>query len=585
MTGVQSIDRHLFQEASILVVCDDLDSCGYLEQAGFNVSIIQNTENVWSLLNNNHTFDLLLLDMQDNQVNVLDILHHVSGNELDISPIVLGNSTDFDLVSRAYQLGAFEYIPKPVGQDYLVGTLNKALEQRNRVLSLNRLRRQLERSEKLHRFMIDSSPDIIFIIDKEGIFRYVNDKAVELLGYRRNELLGQNYLEVIDSTSIEKLRRFFSEENDIAGAREKGEIWLLCKAGPDPRERRRIAIELNTTGIYEGEKNIERSLKEGGRFSGTYIVARDITERLASERLIHYQAYHDLLTGLPNRMLFLDRLSTPIAQARRDSNNLAVMFLDLDRFKMVNDTLGHAYGDQLLKALAERLKSCLRSSDTLARLGGDEFILLLPNTRSLEAAGKVAEKILQAVKMPFQVGNHELYVTASIGMSLYPDDGLNAETLIKHADLAMYHSKGKGRDSFQIYSSALSEQQQWQMAMEGDIRKGMKASEFVPYYQPQVMNDTGQIVGVEALMRWSHPEKGILSPIHFLTVSEESGLIVELGEKVFHRAIIDFKHWQQTGLHVEKLAVNFSFKQIEQPDFVSSIVRVLKGNDLDPAFL
>ena len=190
MTGVQSIDRHLFQEASILVVCDDLDSCGYLEQAGFNVSIIQNTENVWSLLNNNHAFDLLLLEMQDNQVNVLDILHHVSGNELDISPIVLGNSTDFDLVSRAYQLGAFEYIPKPVGQDYLVGTLNKALEQRNRVLSLNRLRRQLERSEKLHRFMIDSSPDIIFIIDKEGIFRYVNDKAVELLGYRRNELLG-----------------------------------------------------------------------------------------------------------------------------------------------------------------------------------------------------------------------------------------------------------------------------------------------------------------------------------------------------------------------------------------------------------
>jgi diguanylate cyclase (GGDEF)-like protein/PAS domain S-box-containing protein len=578
MTGVESIEKHVFQEASILVVCDDLEGCSYLEKAGFNVSIIQQPEDALALLDRNHCFDLLLLDLQDRSLRMLDILQHVSGNELDVAPIVLSDGTDFEQVSRAYQLGAFEYIPKPVEQDYLLSTLKKALEHRNRVLSVNRLRRQLERSEKLHRFMIDSSPDIIFIVDKAGDFRYVNDKAVELLGYRRNELLGQNYITVVDAMSIPKARHCFSEENDFANLREKGEIWLLAKQGPDPKERRRIAIELNTTGIYEGEQSLERSQKERGRFSGTYVVARDITDRLASERLIHYQAYHDLLTGLPNRMLFLDRLSTAIAQAKRDSNRLAVMFLDLDRFKMVNDSLGHAYGDQLLKALAERLKSCLRANDTLARLGGDEFIILLPNTNSMEAAGKVAEKILQAVRTPFQVGNHELYVTASIGMSLYPEDGTNA-------DLAMYHSKGKGRDSFQIYSSALSEHQEWQMAMEGDIRKGMKAGEFVPYYQPQVMTDTGQIIGVEALMRWSHPTRGILTPIHFMAVSEESGLIVELGEKIFHKAIIDFKNWQLAGLHVEKLAVNFSFKQIEQPDFVASIVRALKGNDLEPYFL
>jgi len=283
-------------------------------------------------------------------------------------------------------------------------------------------------------------------------------------------------------------------------------------------------------GVYENETRDESGVVYSGEYSGTYVVARDITERLASEKLIHFQAYHDLLTGLPNRALFHDRLTNTISNARREDDKLAILFLDLDRFKVVNDTLGHSVGDELLKQLASRLKSCLREGDTVARLGGDEFIILLPHVEGESVADVVGNKVIETIKKPFTVDDNELFITGSIGISMYPADGNTADLLIKNADTAMYYTKEQGKNNFNLYNRDMSINNSRMLNMEAEIRRGIKEEEFEVFYQPQVSANNGEITGVEALLRWNHPEKGLLSPAFFMTVAEESGIIIELGD-------------------------------------------------------
>ncbi len=252
--------------------------------------------------------------------------------------------------------------------------------------------------------MVESSPDIIFIVDKQGHFVFANKGAEEVLGYSKNELIGEHYSRIVEPSCLEQATYCFQERREGSHATREEEIWLRCKERDDAGEdsKSKIAIELNSTGVYEHDDK-----KTGERnFSGTYVVVRDITERLASEKLIHYQAYHDLLTGLPNRALFMDRLTNAIKVAHREQHELAIMFLDLDRFKIVNDSLGHSVGDRLLKLVGQRLSTCLRESDTLARLGGDEFIVLLHDIESADAAHTVAGKIVSAVKAPFYVDDY-----------------------------------------------------------------------------------------------------------------------------------------------------------------------------------
>ena len=439
------------------------------------------------------------------------------------------------------------------------------------------MRNQLERSERLHRFMIESSPDIIFIVDHDGGFRFCNERAQDLLGYSKEELLGQHFSMLIAPESLDKAVSCFSERRaDTRGSKDE-EVWLLCRPpGRGGEERRRIAFELNAMGIYENESVDEQGLTHGRDYSGTYVVARDITERLAAQRLIHYQAYHDLLTGLPNRALFMDRLGNAISNARRTQQKLVVMFLDLDRFKLVNDTLGHDIGDDLLKKVATRLKHCLRESDTLARLGGDEFIVLLPHIDQITTAHKVAVKIVDAVKEPILVGNHEIYVTTSIGIAMYPQDGRNVEDLIKNADTAMYHTKASGKDGFRIYTQELSENQQQQLSIEQEIRRGLREGQFVVHYQPQLHAMSNMVTGVEALLRWQHPQRGLLTPAWFLPVAEESSLMLELGEFVLATTLDDMQRMWKRGITLEKLAINCSVRQIEQKDFVDKLILQLK---------
>ncbi len=311
----------------------------------------------------------------------------------------------------------------------------------------------------------------------------------------------------------------------------------------------------------------------------------DITDRKRAEQQRWHQANHDALTDLPNRVLFNDRLSLAILHAQRRRQSLAVMFLDLDHFKRVNDTLGHSAGDELLVKAADRLRRCIRADDTVARVGGDEFLLLLNGIARENDAATMARKILEVLSEPFLVQKRELFIEASIGIGLYPSDGLDAEALVANVDTAMYRAKETGRNSFQFFTRKMQEQSQARAAMESGLRRALPRGEFVLHYQPILRLATRVPIGVEALVRWRHPEKGILSPREFIPLAEDVGLITRVGEWVLRRACEQAKSWQVRGATHLRISVNVSARQFHQRDFAAAVRRIVEETGLPPASL
>lgn len=308
-------------------------------------------------------------------------------------------------------------------------------------------------------------------------------------------------------------------------------------------------------------------------------------ERKRAEETIRHQAYHDGLTHLPNRMLFRDRFTQALARAHRNQELLAMLFLDLDRFKTINDTLGHVVGDRLLQLVADRLANCLREGDTVARLGGDEFMVMLTGLRQPEDVAKVARKLLHSVRPPFRIDGHELHVTTSIGISLYPYDGDNADILVKNADIALYRAKDAGRNNYQHYTPAMNARAFEQLTMENELRGALERNEFVMHYQPLIDLTTGRTTSVEALVRWQHPEGHLVYPSEFVPLTEDNGLIVPLGEWVLREACRQNRHWQTAGLPAVGVSVNLSARQFQQQDLVETVDEVLKDTKLPPSFL
>jgi diguanylate cyclase (GGDEF)-like protein len=308
-------------------------------------------------------------------------------------------------------------------------------------------------------------------------------------------------------------------------------------------------------------------------------------QRQQVEEKIRYQALHDMLTGLPNRLLFDEMLNKALPNASRKGESLAVIFLDLDRFKVINDTLGHTLGDKLLKEVAQRLNDSLRKGDTVARWGGDEFIILLPRVNNIEEVTQVAERILQTLENAFHLQGHELYISASLGIALLDSNSPNAETLIQHADTALYHAKDKGRNNYQFYSVSLSSKNPELLTLEKSLRYALERKEFSLYYQPRVSIATGEITGMEALLRWQHPDMGLVAPSVFIPLAEQSGLIVPIGEWVLRTACRQNKAWQDAGLPPLMMAVNLSLKQFWQPQLVETVAKILQQTGLEPHFL
>ncbi|MEG4245526.1 EAL domain-containing protein [Microcoleus sp. MON2_D6] len=316
---------------------------------------------------------------------------------------------------------------------------------------------------------------------------------------------------------------------------------------------------------------------------GTHLYMAVMQRRV--EAMIRHQASHDPLTGLPNRLLFNERLSLALASAHQNGEMLAVIFLDLDRFKNVNDTLGHPVGDLLLQSVSRRLTNCLRVGDSMARWGGDEFTVLLYNINTPEEATKICQLIIQSLSTPFDFEGLELYIKASLGIALAPYDGEDAETLLKNADAAMYKAKQKGRNNYQFYTQAIGSKVSEDLNLENHLYKALKNSEFVLHYQPQINLNTGKIVGMEALIRWQHPERGLIPPDRFIPLAEETGLICQIDEWVMRTACLQNRAWQLLGLPPMRIAVNLSARQFLQPHTVQTIAEILSETKLNPEYL
>jgi diguanylate cyclase (GGDEF)-like protein/PAS domain S-box-containing protein len=319
---------------------------------------------------------------------------------------------------------------------------------------------------------------------------------------------------------------------------------------------------------------------EQGRFKGYRGIGRDITEQKQVEEKIRHMAHHDALTQLPNRVLLHDRIGQAIAKAQRSREALALLFIDLDRFKTVNDSLGHHVGDRLLKSVAARLEACTRGSDTIARIGGDEFVVLLSDLDEPENARHVAQKVLDALSAPVEIDGHELRVTPSIGICAYPHDGHDVEALMRNADTAMYHAKQMGRNNYQFFTQAMNDAAQERLLLENDLRHAVERGEFVLHYQPQVDLRTGGIIGFEALVRWQHPQRGLVAPSHFIGAAEETGLIGQIGEWVLREACSQARAWHDAGHAGLQVAVNCSAQQFQREGFVETVGRVLRETRL-----
>ena len=526
-------------------------------------------------------FDVVLLDLIMPGISGHDILDFVSREKLACKVIVVSGDASFSGVKHALHCGAFDFVKKPYEPGELISTMETALRQCQLESQNLLMEEQLQESESLHRFIVNSSPDLVYMLDRNGCFTFINDRIDTLLGYTKDELIGKHYSELVDDDHLEQASHTFNERRTGERAAHNVEMRLksrLTRRGSRFSQSQNIWVELTAEGIYSDPKERTRD-----KFVGTYGTARDISERKEHEQQINFQAYHDLLTHLPNRALLKDRLNLGIAQARRNKRKLAVMFLDLDRFKLVNDTLGHSMGDRLLKAVANRLQSCLRRGDTLSRFGGDEFTLLLPEVRTRDDVVVIASKILDRLNSPFVIDGHELFVGASIGIAMYPEAGDTGETLIQNADIAMYHIKGRGKNGYQFFSEEMNHKFSTRLTTERELRNGLAQGELRVYYQPQVSLSTGRIAGVEALVRWQHPARGVVEPIEFLPVAEETGLITQIDEFVQQQAFEDVAGWRRAGLGDINLSVNLSTTQLEQESFVERFTSMLEASGLEPS--
>ena len=430
--------------------------------------------------------------------------------------------------------------------------------------------RHLDQMEGRYRGLLEAAPDAMVVVNPGGDIVLLNLQAEKKFGYRRGELLGQKMKNIIPEGFAERL---------VADALRSTEDALAQQID--------TGIEITGRRKNGSEFPIEIMLSPLEGAEGILVTAaiRDITTRKKADAQMIHSAQHDFLTGLPNRMLLNDRVGQAILLARRHGTKVAVLFLDLDGFKHINDSLGHTIGDKLLQSVANRLLSCVRTSDTVSRQGGDEFVVLLSEVEKTEDTAIAARRMLQAVAEAHAIDKHDLHVTSSIGVSVYPDDGLDAETLIKGADTAMYQAKENGRQSYQFFTAAMNVRAVERQSIEESLRRALERQEFTLHYQPKINLRTGKITGAEALVRWTHPTRGLVSPAQFIPVAEDCGLILPIGNWALREACQQARTWLDAGLPLATMAVNISAIEFRNEKFLEGVFAVLKDTGLDPRCL
>lgn len=426
-------------------------------------------------------------------------------------------------------------------------------------------RKKTEEQLRLAASVFQGSTDGIIITDPQGKILDVNAAFTEITGYTHKEALGKtpNILKS-DRHRLDFYQNLWKNLKEKGSWR--GEIWNRRKSGEIFPIWETISAVKNADGL---------TTHYVGIFS-------DITTVKRAEERLHYLAHYDPLTGLPNRLLFRDRLDRAITQASRSLRPVALMYLDLDGFKIINDSLGHRIGDELLIQMSARIREGLRDGDTLARLGGDEFAVILPDIQDSQGASGAARRIIQNLAKPFTLDRHEVVVTASIGVTLFPMDGRDKDLLLQYADIAMYHAKEAGRNNFQFYTAEMNVRALERLKLENSLRLAVEQKQFILHYQPRVDLRRRRLIGMEALVRWEQPEYGLISPSKFIPIAEETGLIVPLGEWVLRTACRQAKEWTESGLGSLRVAVNLSSRQFRQPDLVDMIAGILTETGLNP---
>jgi diguanylate cyclase (GGDEF)-like protein/PAS domain S-box-containing protein len=436
-----------------------------------------------------------------------------------------------------------------------------------RQIAAVRTARALDETNRFASEIIDNAGEGIVVYDRGLRYLLWNRFMEELTGLPAGDVLGKPALELFphlrEQNVDQLLRRAFGGET---------------VASPD------VHYYVTPTGRRGWVSAVYRPhLDENGSVAGVIGLIRDITQRKEAEQQIEYQAYHDALTGLANRRLFQEHLSLALALAQRRNSMVAVLFLDLDHFKLVNDSLGHSVGDELLREIARRLRATVRDGDTVARVGGDEFTIVLQDVSRGDAAAVVAQKVLRTIAEPMDVSGHRLYVTTSIGITLFPEDGDDGETLLKNADTAMYRAKAEGRNTYQMATRELSRSTQERMTLENGLHSALAGGEFELLYQPQVELDEGEItiVGMEALLRWHHPERGTIPPEQFIGLAEERGMILPIGEWVIREACRAARRFHDQGFQHFRVAVNLSARQFRDPTLLSIVESAIREAGID----
>jgi diguanylate cyclase (GGDEF)-like protein len=478
--------------------------------------------------------------------------------------IMVTGGDDIEAVTHAYEVGATDFVSKPINWPILGHRVLYVLRASDAIV-------RLRLADAHNRAVLAAIPDTFFRLNKDGYYLDYEQGHDASSAPPVDQCVGKHIAEVLPQEISDRLL-------------EQVQIVL------ETQQLRSVDYELLRFGAIQ---HYEARLVATGPDQVLGLV-RDISERKRTEEQIRRLAYCDSLTGIPNRQAFLETLERELQRSKIGNKKFAVLFMDLDAFKRINDTLGHNVGDHLLRIVSDRLRETIRPSDlvsrsdqshNLARLGGDEFTILIPDLDRVENALNVAHRVKDAMRRPFLIDGHEIFVTASIGISLFPEDGDDCDSLLKYADTAMYHAKNCGKNNAKLYSSSLTMQIMSHVKLEVGLRKALKNDELYLLYQPQIDVRSSQIVGVEALVRWRHPERGLVSPNEFIPLAEETGLIVPIGEWVLRTACIQARQWQKTTRRMLRVAVNLSAKQFKDENLMQIVMSALNDTGLDPRLL
>ena len=555
--------RRYMEKATILIIDDDQymrkSLSDIFQIKGYQVLTAGNGADGLALLDRQF-ISLALIDLGLPDISGLDVLERMKASSPATQAIVLTGEASVDSAVEAANRGAYSYMLKPYDMELLLLHVKRALEKQ-----------RTEEALRLRQRAIDSSSNGIMIIDitlPDQPIVYANPAFELITGYACQEALGQNarFLSRGDAEQIgfEEIRAALREQRDgqavLRNYRKDGSLfWNALSVAP-----------------------VRDDAGKSTHFVG---IINDITEQKRYQEQLEYQATHDELTDLPNRNLLSNLIVQFAHHAERNGRKLALLFIDLDFFKFVNDSLGRSVGDRLLKIMAERLKGCVRSADTVARHGGDEFVVVLTDLVKSEDVGSVAQKILESLSLPILIDGQELVIACSIGISVYPKDGNDTQLLLKNADAAMFRAKEQGRNNFQFYTSEMNDRSLARLIMGKHLRRALEKGELVVHYQPQVDLADGRINGMEALLRWQNPELGMVSPAIFIPLAEELGLIGPIFEWVLETACRQNMAWQEAGLSVLTLAVNLSPVQFRDRNLCASVDRVVRKTGLAPSCL